>query len=141
MDDYGITDDDTLHLVLRLRGGGCSPEQWIQMGSEKYGDIMMNLVELQQFDGQWKYSEDLVKFLGTNEEKIKKFNSFKSYKFDVWCTAYVIVFLQKYLEKHADELKLIVSKALSWLESQNLSEQGVIKLLNDIRDQYMPIMY
>ncbi|XP_076097572.1 von Willebrand factor A domain-containing protein 5A-like isoform X2 [Mytilus galloprovincialis] len=141
LDDYGITTGATLHIVLRLRGGGCSPEQWIEMGSEKYGDIMMNLVDLQQFDGPWKYSEDLVKFLGTNEENLKKFDSFKSYKLDVWCTAYVIVFLQKFLEKHADELKFIVSKAMSWLESQNLSGQGVIKLLYDIRDQNMPIMY
>ncbi|XP_063427410.1 uncharacterized protein LOC134710924 [Mytilus trossulus] len=141
LDDYGITDEDTLHMILRLRGGGCNPEQWIEIGSEKYGDIMMNLVDLQQFDGPWKYSDDLVKFLGTNEENLKKFDSFKSYKLDVWCTAYVIVFLQNYLEKHADELKFIVNKAMSWLESQNLSGQGVIKLLNDIRDQNMPIMY
>ncbi|CAG2236143.1 unnamed protein product [Mytilus edulis] len=80
LDDYGITAGATLHIVLRLRGGGCDPEQWIEIGSEKYGDIMMNLVDLQQFDGPWKYSEDLVKFLGTNEENLKKFDSFKSYK-------------------------------------------------------------
>ncbi|XP_063429185.1 von Willebrand factor A domain-containing protein 5A-like isoform X2 [Mytilus trossulus] len=141
LDDYGITAGATLHMVLRLRGGGYGPEQWIKIGSEKYGDIMMNLVDLQQFDGPWKYSDDLVKFLGTNEKKLKKFDSFKSYQLDVWCTAYVIVFLQKYLEKHADELKFIVSKAMSWLESQNLSGQDVNKLLNDIRDQDMPIMY
>ncbi|XP_076095358.1 von Willebrand factor A domain-containing protein 5A-like [Mytilus galloprovincialis] len=50
-DDYGITDCDTLFMLLRLCGGGCSPEQCIETGSEKYGDIMMNLVDLQQFDG------------------------------------------------------------------------------------------
>lgn len=140
-DDYGITDGITLHLVLRLRGGGCSPEQWIRMGSEKYGDIMMNLVDLQQYDGPWKYSEDLVKFLGTNEENFQKFKSYKSYKLDVWCTAYVIVFLQKFLQKRDVEWKFIVSKAMGWLESQDLSGQGVIKLLNDIRKENMPVMY
>ncbi|XP_052105198.1 von Willebrand factor A domain-containing protein 5A-like [Mytilus californianus] len=140
-DDYGITDSDTLHLVLRLRGGGCSPEQWIKMGSEKYGDIMMNLVDLQQYDGPWKYSEDLVKFLGTNEENFQKFKSYKSYKLDVWCTAYVIVFLQKFLQDRDVEWKFIVSKAMGWLESQKLSGQGVIKLLNDIRNEDMPVMY
>ncbi|XP_045212788.2 von Willebrand factor A domain-containing protein 5A-like isoform X2 [Mercenaria mercenaria] len=81
-------------------------------------DKMMSVIALQQLNGEWEVSEQLLKLLGVPKEEFdkQKFSEVPS----VVCTVIVLGWLKKEFSHRHEEWQMIETKALAWLASQNL---------------------
>ena len=113
--------EQTLHLVLRLRGGGCSCgqcESCVQLifdqnqsRAKKIEDPLNDLIELQNANGSFKFGSALK----CSEDKLKNTCPQKQH-LDAWITAYAVTILE---EKFADQKtlwELVAEKAKNYVK-------------------------
>ncbi|CAG2190010.1 unnamed protein product [Mytilus edulis] len=91
-------------------------------------DDMMLLVSLQNFNGSWSSSLEIgnIMWLKIN------FLDNDQYTENVWCTAIVIKFLQKFYPDLRDIWEMIQMKALQWIKSQLKENQTIDQLFQDV---------
>ncbi|XP_063434776.1 von Willebrand factor A domain-containing protein 5A-like isoform X2 [Mytilus trossulus] len=93
-------------------------------------DDMMLLVSLQNFNGSWSSSLEIGNITLL---KINLLDN-EQYAENVWCTAIVIKFLQKFYPDLRDIWDMIQMKALQWIKSQLRADQTVDQLFQDVDD-------
>ncbi|XP_076104568.1 von Willebrand factor A domain-containing protein 5A-like isoform X1 [Mytilus galloprovincialis] len=91
-------------------------------------DDMMLLVSLQNFNGSWSSSLEIGNITML---KINLLDNDR-YAENVWCTAIVIKFLQKFYPDLRDIWEMIQMKALQWIKSQLNEDQTVDQLFQDV---------
>ncbi|XP_060570846.1 von Willebrand factor A domain-containing protein 5A-like [Ruditapes philippinarum] len=80
-------------------------------------DQMMTVLSLQQFQGQWIISAELLQLVGIVQEDVEKMDISKD--LSVVCTAIVLGWLMEMYPHRQDEWQMIETKALSWMSSQS----------------------
>jgi ubiquitin C len=122
LEDYSIENESTLHLVLRLRGGGGGsviiPKR-IKNNDENV-QLLLSLLEKHQPKGTWNGYEDLIQFLKVRFEIPKSLASLSD---EVKSTILAISFLRKFLIDIEVTWKMIELKSLKALSSINNSVQ------------------
>ncbi|XP_071169512.1 von Willebrand factor A domain-containing protein 5A-like isoform X2 [Mytilus edulis] len=91
-------------------------------------DDMMLLVSLQNFNGSWSSSLEIGNITML---KINLLDNDR-YAENVWCTAIVIKFLQKFYPDLRDIWEMIQMKALQWIKSQLNEDQTIDQLFQDV---------
>lgn len=94
------------------------PPQIGSIGSPHHimDNAMMSLIDMQEFDGSWKYDDKMLHLLNRSAEEIKK--SSKTENIDVWITALAVAWLRIYQGNKKDEWELLEQKAITWITSQ-----------------------
>lgn len=77
---------------------------------------MMLLIDKQEFDGSWKFDDEILNILHCSAEEIKK--ACKTENIDVWMTALAVAWLRVYQANKEEEWELLEQKAVSWIISQ-----------------------
>ena len=114
-------------MCLKMPEYECmSQAEGIDNGDE---DIMMKIVSLQNFDGSWSPSKELKKILQINEKEQKT-----HFKDNIWCTATVLVFLEKNFSKRHTEWEMIKNKAIKWMTSQDRDGKTVGEILQEVKE-------
>ena len=116
--DYNIQRKSTLHLVLRLRGGGdgrCM-RQIIRFR-------LNELIALQKANGSFKYGDALKM-----EEKELKETCPKNEDLKIWITAYAIALLEAKFDDDKELWEFVVKKAREFVKS---SVKGRLSTLMD----------
>ena len=116
--DYNIQRKSTLHLVLRLRGGGdgrCM-RQIIRFR-------LNELIALQKANGSFKYGDALKM-----EEKELKETCPKNEDLKIWITAYAIALLEAKFDDDKELWEFVVKKAREFMKS---SVKGRLRTLMD----------
>ena len=116
--DYNIQRKSTLHLVLRLRGGGdgrCM-RQIIRFR-------LNELIALQKANGSFKYGDALKM-----EEKELKKTCPKNEDLNIWITAYAIALLEAKFDNDKELWEFVVKKAREFMKS---SVKGRLRTLMD----------
>jgi len=116
LDDYNIQKETTLHLVLRLRGGGGDIRQIIR-------DRLNELIALQKANGSFKYGDALKM-----EEKELKKTCPKNEDLKIWITAYAIALLEAKFDNDKELWEFVVKKAREFVKS---SVKGRLRTLMD----------
>ncbi|XP_053392408.1 von Willebrand factor A domain-containing protein 5A-like isoform X2 [Mercenaria mercenaria] len=111
---------------VRLKGmarkltyvGGLFSQKNKDTDYEDSDDKMMSVIVLQQLNGEWEVSGQLLTLLGVPKEEFdkQKFSEVPS----VMCTVIVLSWLKKEFSHRHEEWQIIETKALTWLTSQNL---------------------
>mgnify|MGYP001206289620 CR=1 FL=1 len=116
--DYNIQRKSTLHLVLRLRGGGdgrCM-RQIVRFR-------LNELIALQKANGSFKYGDALKM-----EEKELKKTCPKNEDLNIWITAYAIALLEAKFDNDKELWEFVVKKAREFMKS---SVKGRLRTLMD----------
>ena len=82
--------------------------------------LYMNIITIQTSDGNWVFSE-IAKHLPKIKKMPKTFLSDIKEKEDIYCTIYVICYLEKYYQSQYDEWILVEKKAIRWLKQRNIT--------------------
>ncbi|KAL3888728.1 hypothetical protein ACJMK2_001091 [Sinanodonta woodiana] len=93
-------------------------------------DRMMDVIRLQTFHGSWGIGTDLLNLLKTREDLLKQ--SIPLQNDNVVATVAVIAWLRKYHIERRDEWQMLETKALDWLETQDLHGHTVEDLISKI---------
>ncbi|XP_060603769.1 von Willebrand factor A domain-containing protein 5A-like [Ruditapes philippinarum] len=80
-------------------------------------DQMMTVLSLQQFQGQWMISAELLQLVGIVQEDVEKMDISKDQS--IVCTAIVLGWLMEMYPHRQDEWEMIETKALSWMSSHS----------------------
>ncbi|KAF8953531.1 hypothetical protein BGZ46_003187 [Entomortierella lignicola] len=109
-------------FVRSLGSSGDSKQKAVK--AKKKGSKLEILVELQTFEGSWKWDQDLfsvINILITQAEKVAKDNNWDK---DILATALVVAFFEKKLNKDKDTWELVTDKAREWLKGQIGQDQA-----------------
>lgn len=129
--DYFIPNDSTLHLVLRLRGGGFPTDPKTLYAARSFVDgqnsDLIKIVSQQSVDGNWndmpnqvlnddnkELNELILKIMNWSNE-----NDFGDMKNAVVATVFSLAFMSKFKKEKFEIWKLIYSKGIEWLISIN----------------------
>merc|ERR1712029_729482 len=95
LNDYNIKNESTVHLVLRLRGGGMDRSTYLRY-------CLNALIALQNANGSFKYGNAL---------------EIKEEKLNIWITAYAIALLDAKFDDDKELLEFVVKKAREFVNS------------------------
>ncbi|KAL3888729.1 hypothetical protein ACJMK2_001092 [Sinanodonta woodiana] len=103
-----------------------------KMGSKEnsHSDRMMDIIRLQTFHGTWSLGSELLDLLKTREDLLKQTIPLKNDT--VVATVAVIAWLRKYHMERRDEWQMLETKALDWLEVQDLQGHMVEDLISRV---------
>ena len=105
LSDYNIKNESTVHLVLRLRGGGMDRSTYLRY-------CLNALIDLQNANGSFKYGNALE----IKEEKLKE-TCPKNEDLNIWITAYAIALLDAKFDDDKELLEFVVKKAREFVNS------------------------
>lgn len=86
---------------------------------------MHAVIALQDFEGWWEQSEELLKILGVDIEGTET-------KTKEWITTLVVRWLEVKMVAEEDVWELVVEKASAWLEGQIMGEGEMEKLEKEV---------
>jgi hypothetical protein len=92
------------------------------------GEKVLRLIELQDFEGYWKFVEEMNAMLGpgkVNEAKGKKADT-------TWVTMLVVVFLERKMKAFEETWDLVVEKARSWV-SEKVGEERMKQIEAEVK--------
>jgi hypothetical protein len=101
----------------------------------------MDLIKKQQVEGFWIINEDNCKLVNEKEQGIfktipKLLESLdESLKNNIWFTALVLAWIQKYFSKDKGSLQLIITKAKQWMKQQGVEYRTLLKDSNEYFDE------
>ena len=142
LQDYNIQKESTLHMVLRLSGGG-GPEVKVPFrtfATPTCDDLISIIVE-QQINGSWKDIPSAIKRFNDNNlieciERIRKWSNDKGFGKGtislVVGTLTTLIFLEKYNIESYEMWKLLSKKALKSLKSidPNIDWENIVKSMS-----------
>ncbi|KAL3888733.1 hypothetical protein ACJMK2_001093 [Sinanodonta woodiana] len=108
------------------RSCGISKRSTEMSQSEK----MMDIIRLQTFHGSWSLGKGLLNLLEIDESILKQMISVQNDT--VVATVAVIAWLRKYHIERRDEWQMLETKALEWLETQDLHGHTVEDLISRV---------
>ena len=103
--DYKIQKESTIHLVIRLRGGG-------SCGIPRHSDPLNLLIALQCANGSFKFGNALQ----IEEQKLKD-TCPEKVDLTVWMTAYAIALFEAKFDDEKDLWEFVVNKARDFVKS------------------------
>ncbi|KAL4230179.1 von Willebrand factor A domain-containing protein 5A [Mactra antiquata] len=83
------------------------------------GDDMLNVISMQEIDGQWKQSQSLLKLLDVTKEHVDKLKY--STDMDVIYTVLAVSWLRYHYPGRQEEWQMIEAKALAWLSKSDIN--------------------
>eukprot|EP01022_Parablepharisma_sp_SALTPOND_P004413 TRINITY_DN120238_c0_g1_i1.p1 TRINITY_DN120238_c0_g1~~TRINITY_DN120238_c0_g1_i1.p1 ORF type:complete len:840 (+),score=109.49 TRINITY_DN120238_c0_g1_i1:77-2596(+) len=133
--DYNINKDASLHLVLRLRGGGSDTTP--EIGVDKHEDLskMYALIKYQRVFGNWE-SKDIEKVVGWKsgipvqvKEKLEGKDDVEA----IWSTLLALSALKIWYYSQRTYWMLIEGKAVNWLNSKGVDSEIIEFVLELLR--------
>uniref|UniRef100_K1Q7V6 von Willebrand factor A domain-containing protein 5A n=1 Tax=Magallana gigas TaxID=29159 RepID=K1Q7V6_MAGGI len=87
--------------------------------------VMMQLIEIQAFDGSWQLTDNFSKILGNTMEQLRRESPVAD--IDIWATALAVAFLRKNFLEQREEWEMVEEKALKWLSTKTNDGKDVLQ--------------
>lgn len=87
--------------------------------------VMMQLLEIQAFDGSWQLTDNFSKILGNTMEQLRRESPVVD--IDIWATALAVAFLRKNFLEQREEWEMVEEKALKWLIIKTNDDKDVLQ--------------
>lgn len=87
--------------------------------------VMMQLIEIQAFDGSWQLTDNFSKILGNTMEQLRRESPVAD--IDIWATALAVAFLRKNFLEQREEWEMVEEKALKWLSIKTNDDKDVLQ--------------
>ncbi|KAF9427447.1 hypothetical protein BGZ76_002332, partial [Entomortierella beljakovae] len=97
----------------------------------KYQSKMETLVELQTFEGFWKWNEELSNCVGVNSLQAEELVSVHGWDIVVVATILAVLYFEKKLTEEKDSWEMMVDKSRDWLTGQ-IGIVGVDKAMSEL---------